>query len=148
MRSRRQKPFSIGICRCCYWRILLVIVISVDSELFGDEDGVGSETSTDYSPDSFLARVKYQTEERRTKRQETQQPVEQASLENRGKFFALCTSDNDMHQQTEGMTCSRFSQTYPAKTPLRHSISLRCRRVEKIANQPLLESRMPKMMQV
>ena len=98
--SGRWKPFSIGICRCCYWKILLVRVISVDNELFGNKDGIGLETSTNYSPDSFLARVKYQTEEHHTTRQETQQLVAQGSLNNQGKFFTLCTSDNDMHQQT------------------------------------------------
>ena len=137
--SGRWKPFSIGICRCCYWKILLVRVISVDNELFGNKDGIGLETSTNYSPDSFLARVKYQTEEHHTTRQETQQLVAQGSLNNQGKFFTLCTI----------MTCTnrQFSQTYPAKTPLRHNISLWCHQLEKIANQPLLKSRMPKMMQ-
>lgn len=82
------------------------ILISIDSELFGTENGIGPERTTASSRDGFLAMVKDQTEDRRTKKQAAEQVVEpavepageQAPPEEQGKCFGLYTSDSDMHQ--------------------------------------------------
>ena len=91
---------------------------SVDSELFRTKDGIGPERTTANSPDGFLALVKDQTEDHLTKKQATDQAVEQvvaqaadqlveqvvaqaaeqASPEEQSKCFVLCTSDSDINK--------------------------------------------------
>lgn len=91
MTSGQAKRFGNGTCK----RISLALtsLIPIDSELFRNENGVRLAIASEESPDSFLAMVKNQTDDRRAKK-----IVENASDEEQGKHFSSCHFGNDIYK--------------------------------------------------
>jgi hypothetical protein len=72
------------------------LLIIVNSELFGDEDGAGPDRQIagPSDPDDFLAMVKDQSEGRRTRNI----AAEEARSEDAGQYIVSCTVGGDIHR--------------------------------------------------
>ena len=78
---------------------MIKLLITVDSELFGDENGAGPdckrETSGPSDPDDFLAMVKDQSEGRRMKIVDEEAPGEDPS-----KYLVSRSVDGDTNEDS------------------------------------------------
>jgi hypothetical protein len=98
------------------WQINIILLISVDSELFGDENGAEPDRQTASSSDldNFLAMVKDQWGDHHAQKTAAEQVpgeetvaeqapseetvAEQAQGEDSGRYLISCTVDDDIHR--------------------------------------------------
>ena len=89
--SGQAKQFGNGTCKCIL--LALTFLIPIDSEVFGNENGVRLTIASKESPDSFLAMVKNQMDDHRVKK-----IGENASNEEQGKHFSSCHFGSDIYK--------------------------------------------------